>query len=520
MAERSQHENGKRAVSDLFVAAIEASPHGIVLERDGTIIYANTQFLHLAGEQLKSLIGLSARDLRKRCKAARLSDAEVEWTNYHSRTRGQSVRIYILREIAAQRRLERQLVESHKMEALGRLVSGVTHDFNNVLTAIALYTDLLAGVSQGEPAARYLSEIRRSADRGSERIRQLLAFARKRPMEPQVVFVNIVLRGMEDTLRQMLGGHIHLAVRYGAHAGNVQVDPAQLEEVILNLAMNGRDAMPEGGTLTIETSVVKSGRGNKRSHLPDTNLIKITIRDDGCGMDTATRSHMFEPFFTTKQPGRGTGLGLATAYGFVSQSGGTISLESEPEGGTTVTILLPRTTARAGVVAATQKPAVRRGSESLLVVEDDPYIRASLQGLLTRCGYRVNCAPDREIAMQLARSGMIDAVIWDEALPGTDVHGLTGQLASVCPKAKVLFLSSSGATSRRKEYVFINKPFDLADLTQKLRQVLDGEAVDSEARGKGLPGPKSGSAARVKRIMRPQSISARAGAKRVPRTSA
>jgi two-component system, cell cycle sensor histidine kinase and response regulator CckA len=495
MAKRAQHGTGSK-VSDLFAAAIEQSPHGVLLEHNGSIVYANRKFLRLTGLKRECLGDLSVRELRKRCKAVfgqelgRQKEQQFECSSYRAEVGGRRIRVHVLRGVAAQRRLERQALESHKMEALGRLVGGVTHDFNNVLTAIRIYADLLAvaeGVKDEGTANRYLEEIRRSAERGTERIRQLLAFARQRPTQPQVVSVDSVLRGMEDTLRRMLGERVVLVMRCNARAGNVCVDPAQLEEVILNVAMNARDAMAErhaehsgtDGTLSIESSVEKSRRGIKRlaGHATDASAVQIAITDNGCGMDQATRSHLFEPFFTTKGVGKGTGLGLATAYGIVSQSGGTIAVDSDPGRGTTVTILLPRTLAKVETAPPKLAKRVQPGSESVLVIEQDAGVRASLKRSLIGCGYQVDCAPDSVTAIEVARAHTIDAVICDEALAGTRGN----ELAALCPEVKFVFVSGSGVFCRGKKhapgkkYVFINKPFDLADLTQKLRQVLGSD---------------------------------------------
>jgi two-component system cell cycle sensor histidine kinase/response regulator CckA len=297
-------------------------------------------------------------------------------------------------------------------------------------------------------------------------------------MQPRVVSVNGVLRGMKDTLRRMLGERADLVTHCPKRSANVRVDPAQLEEVILNLAINGRDAIQDRGTLTIDVSVVKAGirKGKVASSPTATEMVKIAIADDGCGMDAETRSHMFEPFFSTKELGKGTGLGLATAYGFVSQSRGTISIDSEPGRGTVVTILLPRTTERAGARLAKQKQEVQKGTESLLLVEHDPDLRASLDQLLSDCGYCVDCAPDQQTAMRIAHICDLDAIIWDEALAGNSMDKLCEELAGVCPKAKVLFLSSSGESHRSDHCVSIHKPFDLGDLTNRLRHILDSDA--------------------------------------------
>jgi two-component system, cell cycle sensor histidine kinase and response regulator CckA len=475
MAERNQNGNGNKPTADVFLAAIERFPFGLAMEKDKSIIYANSSFFRMTGDEPENVIGLPAKELKKRCKT-RLQKAEIECSHYSVPIREQRIRVHIVRNVSARRELERQLLQSHKLEALGRLVGGVTHDFNNVLTAITIYTDLLADVAHGERAEHYLSEIRRSAERGSERIRQLLAFARQRPMQPRIVSVNRVLQGLEDTLRRMLGENVQLAICYSESVCNVRVDPAQFEEVVLNLAMNARDAICDRGKVTIETSVVKSSSG--RSHLAGSeNLVRIKIKDNGCGMDFATRSHLFEPFFTTKEPGKGTGLGLSTAYGIVSQSGGTISVDSKPGRGTTVTILLPRTSAKAkSTDIAKRKKILRRGSESLLVVEGDESVSASLKQLLSACGYQVDCAPDCETAVELARTRKIDALICDDTLAGKNGRGWMAQLTRVVPGTKILFSTSSGAFSRSNGNIFINKPFDLAELTQKLRQVLDSGA--------------------------------------------
>ncbi len=382
-------------------------------------------------------------------------------------------------------RLEEQFHQAQKMEAVGRLAGGVAHDFNNLLTVITGYSDLLLTSRDLKHNQRTaLEEIRRSAERGGALTHQLLAFSRRQPMISRAVHVNDLIIQIEKMLRRLIGEDIDLITIPAATQDTVTADPGRLEQVIMNLVVNARDAMPQGGKLTIETATVQLSDSFSAKHLgvPAGPHVTVSITDTGVGMDEETQSHLFEPFFTTKGPGSGTGLGLATAYGIIRQSGGAIGMFSKLGTGTTARIYLPLAETKSQI-AAEKAPvdSALNGVETILVVEDEARVRKLIVDVLTARGYRVMEATRGEEAIRICRQlkGKIDLAVIDVVMPEMSGPDLVKQVAPVCPGMRVLFIS--GYTDEaivhhgipQSGAAFLQKPFLPDSLSRKVREVLD-----------------------------------------------
>src|SRR5881398_3958214 len=340
------------------------------------------------------------------------------------------------RDVTERLGLEQQLRQAQKMEAVGRLAGGIAHDFNNILTAITGHADLLLeDLGHHDPRRADVDEIRRSAERAAGLTRQLLAFSRQQVLQPKVVDLNALVLDMDKLLRRLIGEDVELATVLDPALGRVTADPGQLEQVIVNLAVNARDAMPNGGRLTLETKNVDldADYPTDRVTIPAGRYVMLVISDTGTGMDAQTRARIFEPFFTTKVPGKGTGLGLATVHGIVAQSGGTITVESAPDQGSTFTIYLPQVDAPVEA-AAPPVPVERppRGSETVLLAEDEPAVRTIAQQALERHGYTVLAAPSGAAALALAaqHAATIDLLLTDVVMPGMSGRDLADRLTA------------------------------------------------------------------------------------------
>jgi len=371
------------------------------------------------------------------------------------------------------------------MEAVGRLAGGVAHDFNNLLTAIFGYSDLLAEeLPADHPGREDLQEIRTAASRASALTRQLLAFSRQQVLQPIVLNLNDVVENIEKMLHRLLGEDVALEAHLAKDLGNVKADSGQLEQVMMNLAVNARDAMPTGGKLTIETANTDLDASYAEQHQPviPGSYVMLAVSDTGTGMDEVTKTRAFEPFFTTKEPGQGTGLGLATVYGIVKQSGGYVWVYSEPGEGTAFKIYLPRVDAPVEPVGRTPEPAVSVvGTETVLVAEDDELLRPLARELLGKLGYRVLEAKDSAEALAVARAhkGDIHLLVSDVVMPGGGGFQLAQQLVTERPRLKVLYMSGytdeavvrHGLLERGLNY--LQKPFTPAVLARRVRDVLD-----------------------------------------------
>ena len=387
----------------------------------------------------------------------------------------------------ALRQREDQLRQAQKMEAIGRLAGGIAHDFNNVLTAILGYSELVAQELPEHSASRSdVEEIRKAARSAAALIRELLAFGRKQVLQPVVLDLNVVVTETENLLRRLIGEHIILELTLAPRLAFVLADRSQLEQVLLNLAVNARDAMPSGGRLQIRTSVVPASAiaVEEGAALPTGFHVLLSVTDSGQGMTDAVRARIFEPFFTTKAIGQGTGLGLATVYGIVSQSGGYVWVESSPGHGATFHVSLPVVQAAHSLVQDVLLPAevVQDGWETVLLVEDNASVRGLAREMLTRKGYRVLEAANGEQGLQLATAHLesLSLVVTDVVMPVMGGRELVGHLLALRPDLKIIF--TSGYTEDltvRKEgaergRAFLQKPFAPAALGKVVRQVLDG----------------------------------------------
>jgi signal transduction histidine kinase/ActR/RegA family two-component response regulator len=389
-------------------------------------------------------------------------------------------------EVLERKRAEQELRQSQKMEAVGRLAGGVAHDFNNLLTAILGYGDLLYDALDENPTLQgEADEIRKAANRAASLTRQLLAFSRRQLMVSEVVHLNELVSGMEKMLRRLIGEDVEVATALDPALGAVKADPGQLEQVLLNLALNARDAMPQGGRLTIETANVHVDESYSVTHsalVRPGAYVLLSVSDTGVGMDEATRLRVFEPFFTTKEPGKGTGLGLAMVYGIVKQTGGFIWVYSEPDRGTTFKVYLPITEETKGSARVSAPPETAvRGEETILLVEDEDPVRALARRMLEAAGYRVLEARQGAEALEIAENftDPIHLVLTDTVMPGMGGPELAGLLAESHPETRALFMSGYADDAVLRHGIlegdapFLQKPFTAGMLTRRVREVLD-----------------------------------------------
>jgi two-component system cell cycle sensor histidine kinase/response regulator CckA len=510
---RYRHLLGERLK---FERVVEFAPNGLLIVNGaGAIILANPAMLRMLGLQRQDEVLGKSLDLWVEplgrgecyaCLAEVIADAEstVRFDTVLLRVDGKPFPAEIdighvnwdetpmaqvaVRDITKRRELEAQLLQSQKMESIGRLAGGVAHDFNNLLTAISGYTEMALESLPAEARERNdLLHVQKAADSASALTRQLLAFARKQTIEPRVFSPNDRLHDLNALLRRLIGEDIDLIVRPAPDLGLIRADPGQIEQVLINLVVNARDAMPQGGTLTIETAnlMLRRGEGHMHSRIAEGQYVVLVVSDTGVGMDEAIMRHIFEPFFTTKEPGHGTGMGLATCYGIVEQHGGTLEVYSELYRGTTFKIYLPRVQGVADTIPSSVDAgqALPRGAETVLLVEDNLAVRALVTRVLGGLGYTILEAGDGIEALQLAgkRAGApIDLLMTDVIIPRLGGKPLAERMAVLYPGIKVLFMSGYiehviVQHSRLSEGVaFLQKPFSAATLARKVRDVLDG----------------------------------------------
>ena len=436
-------------------------------------------------------IGQSARTLRPWLLEFRLkpADGPVKWIRGSAmpthQQDGSTLWNGIFVDVSEHRMLEEQLRQSQKMEAVGQLAGGVAHDFNNLLTAIGSSADMaLEELAQPAALREHLGEIHRASIRAAELTRQLLAFSRRQVLHLEAVALGDVVLEGERMLRRLIGESIRLETAVHPDTPPVRADRMQLAQALMNLAVNARDAMPDGGTLTLATGhrMVSAGEARRHRGLSAGPYSLLIVRDSGTGMDDATRSRVFEPFFTTKPPGKGTGLGLSMVYGIVKQTGGYIQLETAPGRGTTFTIHLPvSSTAPAEPIPARRPRGRVRGSETVLVAEDEAGVRAPVRRILVAHGYRVLEAQDGPSALDLAQhhDGRIDLLLTDVVMPGMNGGELARQLRRVRTGVRVVFMSGYSTEAVATHGVlspgaaFLQKPFSVEELVGRLRDVLD-----------------------------------------------
>jgi two-component system, cell cycle sensor histidine kinase and response regulator CckA len=395
------------------------------------------------------------------------------------------VLVYTVRDLTNQTRLEEQLAQSQKMDAIGQLAGGIAHDFNNLLTVIMSYGSLLLGdLDEGDPRRDDAQEIANAAARASGLTNQLLAFSRKQILEPRLMSVNDVVNGVEKLLRRLIGEDIELATTLEPELYTINADPGQLEQVLINLAVNSRDAMPDGGRLHITTAntFLSAEHGGRQLSASPGQYIMLAVSDTGMGMSREVQRRMFEPFFTTKGQGKGTGLGLATVYGIIKQSGGDVWIYSEPGKGTTFKVYFPRAgEGRALHLVAEDAQVSPRGTETILVVEDDPALRALSERVLEANGYTVLLARNGIEALAIASgyAGHIDMVATDVVMPKMNGRPLVEKLTETRKGMRVLFMSgyTDDEVMRRGvidgHTAFLQKPFTPPQFARKVREVLD-----------------------------------------------
>lgn len=397
-------------------------------------------------------------------------------------------------DVTDRERLTDQLRQSQKMQAIGELAGGVAHDFNNLLMVVKGHAQLLLErIADASPLRAGVQQVEKAADRAAALTRQLLAFSRKQVLQPRVLDMNEVVAGMIRMFSRVIGENIEMAFLPGGNLARAKADPAQIEQVLLNLVVNARDAMPNGGRLTIETSNVVLDRGYAATHanVEPGSYVMLSVTDTGCGMDEKTQSRIFEPFFTTKGPGKGTGLGLATVYGVVKQSDGYIYVYSEVDHGTTFKIYLPQVNAEPDKLSSeTDSKGHARGTETMLFVEDEQSVRDLVREYLGRTGYCVLEASDGAQALKVAAThpGPIHLLITDVVMPHLSGPELASKLAPERPEMKVLYMSGYTDDTVFRHGVleggvaFLQKPFNLKVLAQKIREVLSGQPVPAMAR--------------------------------------
>ena len=391
----------------------------------------------------------------------------------------------ILEDTSERKRLEAQLRQAQKMEAVGRLAGGIAHDFNNLLAVIMGHSDLIRSVlKKGDALAHDVEQIRRASERAATLTRQLLAFSRRQFLQPQVIDVNTLVGNLATMLRRLIGEDVQLELRLDAEAGRVSADPGQIEQVVMNLAVNARDAMPQGGRLVLETAPASLDQAFVAAHPGSTTgaHVRLSIHDTGCGMSPEVMSHLFEPFFTTKEPGRGTGLGLSTVYGIVKQHRGYIDVTSEPGRGSSFEVYLPRVEARPTLERSGPRERLRPGGrETVLFVEDEVALRDLMHRVLAKGGYTVLAAGDGVEALAIAEAhpGPIDLVVTDVIMPRMSGPDLAVRLRARDPGIRLLYVSGYTADQLRSQTdlgadaTLLPKPFTSDGLLRKVREILD-----------------------------------------------
>jgi PAS domain S-box-containing protein len=489
-----QDITAQREANLLFEATFECSVVPLVVfDDDFCVVDANGAFAELVGIAHEHLMGRMLREVAPDATEAYLeqlrADGRLETQASIRRPDGQerqvefvataNVRpdrhIAVVRDVTRQNELELQLRQAQKMEAVGRLAGGIAHDFNNLLTAIAGYSEFLIAGLDDDRLRRHADEIKKAADRAAALTGQLLAFSRRQVLQPRVLDLNAAVSDMDMMLRRLIGEDIELVTLLDPSLGAVRADPTQVEQVIVNLAVNARDAMPHGGSVTIETANLSSDDGD---------FVELRMSDTGIGMTDEERQQLFDPFFTTKEGG--TGLGLATVYGIVEQSGGTIEVDSAPGLGSSFRILLPRAPEQAESPPAPRAAgAPHTGSEMILLVEDETVVRQLVAEILESSGYSVLQAGDGPSALELLRrhTGHLDLLVTDVVMPGMSGPEVAHAVTSMRPGTQVLY--TSGYTDQaighhgvlEPDVAFLQKPFSADDLNRKVRGLLDGVAV-------------------------------------------
>jgi PAS domain S-box-containing protein len=512
---RRRAEEALRESEERYRRLAELAPDPLLVQAEGKIVYINPAGWRLLGARgPDEILGLEIADIvhpeshevvRARIAAIESDRQPVPFVEEkYVRRDGSTVLVEVaavpidlggriavqvfVRDITARKNLEEQLRQAQKLEAVGQLAGGVAHDFNNLLTVILGYSQiLLLGMDPSNPAHEDIAQIQKAASRAATLTGQLLAFSRRQVSRPRTLRLNEILAEMEKMLRRLIREDIELALVLREDVGFVRADPGLLEQVVMNLVVNARDAMADGGKLLIETANASLDEAYAAAH-PGASpgaYVMLSVSDTGCGMDAATKSRLFEPFFTTKARGKGTGLGLSTVYGIVRQCGGHITVASEPGKGTTFRIHVPRIgEAPRETTEATAPRALARGSETVLLVEDEPALRKLAADALRRAGYEVLEAANGEDAILVAeaRSAPVDLVVTDVVMPGIGGVDLARRLRARASTARVLYMSgySDDPDLRRGEIDesegLLAKPFTVDQLLRRVRECLDTKA--------------------------------------------
>ena len=458
-----------------------------ILNLDGTIRYVSPSHERLLGYPLDELVGknvfsfIHAEDKARiqtalvngnngRPVECRVRHCDGSWRMLESFSRdlshvaGVNGMVVNARDITERKRLEEQLHHSQRLEAVGRLAGGVAHDFNNLLMVITGYSHmLLDAMHSSDPARQDLEQVVKASERATDLTRQLLAFSRRQGVRASLVNLNPLVQEMDRMLRRVLGEEIELLVRLAPELKTVRADPGQIEQVILNMVVNARDAMPSGGQLLIET---------RNTGQPGRECVTISISDTGVGMDSQVLSRVFEPFFTTKE--HGTGLGLATSYGIIKENGGDLRVESTPAKGTCFRIELPAVEQTPDDLELPDEKRAPRGTETILLVEDEDPVRRVVETMLKRHGYQVLASASSKDALAAAEQhrGTIDLLITDIRMPGMSGRKMAECLVTVRPDMKVLYVSGYGDAAAESDVHFLQKPFSTEELATKIRDML------------------------------------------------
>jgi two-component system cell cycle sensor histidine kinase/response regulator CckA len=496
-------ESQKKKSDQKFLLLFEEHPQPMWFldPSSRTILQANPAAAELYGYALDELRGMPLSQIevshdvlpgkqcaRHRTKSGRVIDVDVVVrTSTHNR---QPAELAMLLDVSAQRQMAEQLRQAQKMEAVGMLAGGIAHDFNNLLTIITGYSQLIFNsLEPSNPNFSSVEQILKAADRAAALTGQLLSFSRRQDLQPKVLDLNRLIGGMGSMLQRLIGEDIDLRFELRPDLGQVSADPGQVEQVVMNLVVNARDAMPKGGTLTIETANVQLGAGYTSRHLTvrPGNYTLIAVSDTGTGMDPATQARVFEPFFTTKSTGRGTGLGLSTVFSIVKQSSGSVDVYSVPGRGTSVKVYFPRID-RPVTADKTEAPRqIAAGSETILVLEDDDMVRNLVRETLVREGYKVLTSADALQAPEIACDfkGKIHLLITDVVMPKVNGRELAQRLTNKRPDMKVLYMSGYSDAAivnngiLQKQVAFLQKPFTPAMLLEKVREVLESNSERS-----------------------------------------
>jgi len=504
------NERRRRESEERYKTLFEGASEGILVvdTEKKRFIYANPEICSMLGYSVEELTNFCIEDIHPVEELEKVISEYEEHIN-GQRTLSETIRclkkdgniilvditsspmviddknciVGFFRDVTKRNHLEEQFRQAQKLEAVGQLAGGIAHDFNNMLTIILGHCDLMKeDIPENDPLLESLVQIRSSGEKAASLTRQLLAYSRKQKLNPIVLNLNEIILNLEKMLQRLIGENIQLQTNLTGDLGLTKADAGQIEQIIMNLAVNARDAMPDGGKLIIETENVFLDEEYAKNHIGAApgHYVMLAMTDTGHGMDEKTRARIFEPFFTTKELGRGTGLGLSTVYGIVKQSGGGIWVYSEPERGTIFKIYLPSAEDAVRTVEKKKRVTVG-GNESILVVEDDPAIRRLMERVLKMLGYTPTIASDGEEAIKIVSENrlMPDLLITDIIMPGMTGILLAERLKEAMPELKVLFMSgysygSIGNYETLKEDMnFIEKPFNRDELSEKIREVLD-----------------------------------------------